>query len=146
LFAVSLSPSPLTVSQQQAVVEMCGQRLLTPVGLRSLEPKNPAYCPKYEGDLFKRDGCYHQGTVWGWLLGPYLEALLRAYDFARPAVEKAGAVIAGVEPHLRQACVGQFSEIFDADPPHKPRGAPAQAWSVAEILRIRALLRSRRRV
>ena len=146
LFAVSLSPSPLTVSQQQAVVEMCEQRLLTPVGLRSLEPKHPAYCPKYEGDLFKRDGCYHQGTVWGWLLGPYLEALLRAWDFARPAVEKANAVIAGVEPHLRQACLGQFSEIFDADPPHKPRGAPAQAWSVAEILRIRALLRSRRRV
>jgi len=106
--------------------------LLTPVGLRSLAPDHKDYKPKYDGDLRVRDGAYHQGTVWAWLIGPFIDAWLKVHpgDF-----EAAGKFLDGFERHLGDACIGSISEIFDAEPPFTPRGCIAQAWSVAEVLR-----------
>jgi predicted glycogen debranching enzyme len=130
LFAVSLPYSPLTTAQQRAVVDACEHHLLTPHGLRSLSPEHPAYRGHYGGSWRKRDAAYHQGTVWGWLIGPFVRAHLRVYrdpDRARSYLE----------PLLRNLGghgVGSISEIFDGDPPFTPRGCIAQAWSVAEVL------------
>jgi glycogen debranching enzyme len=107
-------------------------RLLTPVGLRSLAPRHPDYKPRYYGDLRSRDAAYHQGTVWAWLIGPFVDAWLRTYpddhDGARRMLE-------GFDMHLSEACVRTLSEIFDAEEPFMSRGCVAQAWSVAEVLR-----------
>jgi len=108
-------------------------RLLTPVGLRSLAPGSPDYKAKYYGDLRSRDAAYHQGTVWAWLIGPYVDAWLKLHPEDRAGARR---LLAGFEAHLDQACVGSISEIFDADSPYIPRGCVAQAWSVAEVLRI----------
>jgi glycogen debranching enzyme len=107
-------------------------RLLTPVGLRSLAPRHPDYKPKYYGDLRSRDAAYHQGTVWAWLIGPFVDAWIKMYP-----EDRAGArlLLEGFEKHLSEACVGSISEIFDAEEPYTPRGCVAQAWSVAEVLR-----------
>lgn len=140
LFAVSLGQSPLPVEVQKQVVQVAQDVLLTPVGLRSLAPGEPGYHGRYEGDLCARDGAYHQGTVWGWLIGPFLEAYLRVNKFSKKSRIQAGQWLDGMEAHMQQAGLGQISEIFDADPPHTPRGCPAQAWSVAEVVRIRALI------
>ena len=107
-------------------------RLLTPVGLRSLAPGEKDYKPKYDGDLRSRDAAYHQGTVWGWLIGPFVDAWLKVHP---NEFQTARGFLKGFEPHLREACVGSISEIFDAEPPFTPRGCCAQAWSVAEVLR-----------
>jgi predicted glycogen debranching enzyme len=131
IFAVSLGTDLLTGEQQRAVVETCGRALLTPMGLRSLAPADPAYVPRYQGGPRQRDGSYHQGTVWSWLLGPYALAHQRVYGDADYALE----LLAGIAPHLQDACVGSISEIFDAAAPHAARGCCAQAWSVAEVLR-----------
>jgi predicted glycogen debranching enzyme len=131
IFAVSLGTDLLSGEQQRAVVETCGRALLTPVGLRSLAPTDPAYVPRYEGGPLQRDGSYHQGTVWSWLLGPYALAHQRVYGDADYALE----LLAGIAPHLQDACLGSISEIFDAAAPHAARGCCAQAWSVAEVLR-----------
>jgi glycogen debranching enzyme len=107
-------------------------RLLTPAGLRSLAPGDPDYKSRYFGDLRARDAAYHQGTVWTWLIGPFIDAWLKVY----PDDEKGAR--AAIEPclaHLDEACVGSISEVFDAEPPFIPRGCIAQAWSVAEVLR-----------
>ena len=108
-------------------------RLLTPVGLRSLAPGDGEFKSRYFGDLRARDAAYHQGTVWGWLVGPFVDAWLKVYPEdergARHAVE-------GFVAHLDDACIGSISEVFDADPPFTPRGCVAQAWSVAEVLRV----------
>src|ERR1700733_8524227 len=104
--------------------------LLTPVGLRSLAPGEPDYKPSYDGELRARDAAYHQGSVWGWLIGPYVDALAKVYP-ERCTLD----LLQGFEAHLNQACVGSISEIFDAEEPHTPRGCIAQAWSVAEVLR-----------
>ena len=139
LLAVSLSNSPLSAAHQKAVVDGCARRLLTPHGLRSLAPDDPAYVGRYGGDTRQRDGAYHQGTVWAWLLGPFAEAHLRVYrdleavrSFLRPLLR-----------HIADHGVGSLSEIFDGDPPHTPRGTTAQAWSVAEVLRLWTLTPSR---
>jgi predicted glycogen debranching enzyme len=132
VFAVSL-PYPILVQERwAAVVEVLRAELLTPVGLRTLCPKEPDYKKRYDGDLRSRDAAYHQGTVWAWLLGAYVDALLRV----RPE-DKAGArrLLEPLLDHLREACLGSISEIFDAEPPFTPRGCVAQAWSVAEALR-----------
>ena len=107
------------------------ERLLTPVGLRSLAPGHPDYKPKYDGDLRSRDAAYHQGTVWAWLIGPFIDAWLKVHpnDF-----ERARGFLKGFVAHLSEACVGSLSEIFDAEPPYTPRGCVAQAWTVAEVL------------
>jgi 4-alpha-glucanotransferase len=130
IFAVSLSVTPIDAATQWRVLEQCGDKLLTSYGLRSLAPDRPDYRGHYRGGVAERDGGYHQGPVWGWLLGHWALAHYRVYG-------DAAAAQAWLEPigdHLADAGLGQVSEIFDGDPPHQPRGAPAQAWSVACIL------------
>jgi len=115
----------------RAVVEACARELLVSYGLRSLQPKDPAYRGQYTGDPWQRDAAYHQGTVWSWLLGPFARAHYRVYGDAR----RAQSFLAPIAQHLNEACLGSVSEIFDGDAPHIARGCFAQAWSVAEILR-----------
>lgn len=139
IFAVSLpvtkkgaSPAPLLDDRQQKqVVDIVSQRLLTSHGLRSLAQDHPDYVGIYGGDRFQRDGAYHQGTVWGWLIGHFVQAHLKVYQ--NPQVCK--TFLEPMSEHLAAACVGSLSEIFDGDAPFIPRGAFAQAWSVAEVLR-----------
>jgi predicted glycogen debranching enzyme len=136
LFAVSL-PHPVLERERWApVLEVVRGRLLTPVGLRSLAPGHPDYKARYYGDLRARDAAYHQGTVWGWLIGPFIDAWLRVH-----AEDRAGArrFLEGLIAHLHDAGIGQVSEIFDAEAPYAARGCVAQAWSVAEVLRCWAL-------
>jgi glycogen debranching enzyme len=119
------------------VVDTVETRLLTPVGLRTLPQDDPRYVPRYEGGVRERDGAYHQGTVWPWLLGPFVEAWVRVRGDA-PAVRRE-ARHRFLEPllrHLRDSGLGHLSEIADAEPPHTPRGCPFQAWSVGEALRL----------
>ena len=130
LFAVSLEHPVLDQSRWKAVVDAATEYLLTPVGLRSLAPFEKEYKPRYDGDLRSRDAAYHQGSVWGWLIGPYVDALAKVYP-ERCTFD----LLKGFEAHLNQACVGSISEIFDAVAPHTPRACIAQAWSVAEVLR-----------
>ncbi len=136
IFAVSLPHSPLTPVQQKAVVDVCTRHLLTPHGLRSLSPDHPAYVPHYGGNRQMRDGTYHQGTVWGWLIGPYAVAYSHVYG----AQEAVKFLLEPLLRHLDGGCAGSVSEIFDGDAPYTPRGAFAQAWSVAEVLRAWHLL------
>ncbi|MEH2146515.1 amylo-alpha-1,6-glucosidase [Nostoc sp.] len=131
IFAVSLPESPLTPAQQRSVVEACGRVLLTSHGLRSLAPDHPQYQGKYGGNQYQRDGAYHQGTVWGWLLGPFVLAHLRVYK--NP--EQARQFLEPMANHLTAHGLGSLSEIFDGDAPMTPRGCIAQAWTVAETLR-----------
>ena len=131
IFAVSLPKSPLTGEQQKSVVDACAMRLLTSHGLRSLAPGEPGFQSHYGGTPSERDGAYHQGTVWGWLLGPFALAHFRAYG-------DAAAASAFLEPLGRQITaygVGSLGEIFDGQEPFTPRGCIAQAWTVAEVLR-----------
>ncbi|NJN15087.1 MAG: glycogen debranching protein [Oscillochloris sp.] len=130
IFAVALHHSPLDPIRQKAVVDICMQRLLTGYGLRSLDPEHPDYQPRYSGPIIRRDGAYHQGTVWGWLIGPFVRAHLRVYH--DPATAR--SFLTPLLDHLSDAGLGTVSEIFDAEPPHTPRGCVAQAWSVAELL------------
>jgi predicted glycogen debranching enzyme len=131
LFALSLRHPLLENGRAKAVLDKCMQELWTPVGLRSLAPTDPAYVPRYGGSPYERDAAYHQGTVWSWLLGPLAIAHYRIYNDAAAA----RGLLSGVAAHLRDACVGQVSEIFDAEAPFAPRGCFAQAWGVAETLR-----------
>jgi predicted glycogen debranching enzyme len=131
LFAVSLPHSPLTAGQQRAVVEVCARRLLTSLGLRTLPPDDANYHPRYNGDRVTRDTAYHQGTVWPWLIGPFVSAHCRVYG-------DRAAALGFLDPllrHLSDHGLGSLSEVADADPPHTPHACPAQAWSVAEVLR-----------
>jgi predicted glycogen debranching enzyme len=133
IFALSLPHELLPQRQALSVLKAIEQKLLTPVGLRSLAPGSPNYHPHYEGNVHSRDGAYHQGTVWAWLLGPYITALTRLRgDTGR---EKARAMVEALGQHLGQSGLGTIAEIFDAEPPFTPRGCIAQAWSVGEILR-----------
>lgn len=141
LLAIALPHPVLDPQWWPAVLETVRQRLLTPVGLRSLAPGHPEYKPRYYGDLRSRDAAYHQGTVWGWLIGPYVDAWLRLYPERRP---EARELLGGLVAHLSDACIGSVSEIFDAEAPYHPRGCVAQAWSVAELLRCWALTASER--
>jgi len=139
LMAVSLPHSPLNAEQQKSIVDVCARELLTPFGLRSLARGEPGYAGHYQGDRLQRDGAYHQGTVWPWLIGPFVDAHYRVYrdaDIARSFLEPLAL-------HLNAACVGSISEIFDAEPPFTARGCFAQAWSVAEVLRAWLDLNSR---
>jgi predicted glycogen debranching enzyme len=131
ILAVALGDSPLTAEQQRAVVEVCARELLTSFGLRSLAPGDPQYCGHYGGDQRQRDGAYHQGTVWGWLIGSFIDAFLRVTSDR----EQALSFLAPFENHLKIHGLGTASEIFDGDPPFSPNGCFAQAWTVAEVLR-----------
>jgi predicted glycogen debranching enzyme len=131
ILAVALPCCTLAPEQMRAVVDRCGRELLTSHGLRSLSPQDPGYIGRYTGDPGQRDAAYHMGTVWAWLLGPFVRAHYRVYGDARLAQ----SFLAPLAQHLDSACVGTVSEIFDGDAPHGARGCFAQAWSVAEILR-----------
>ena len=144
IFAVSLPHSPLTLPRQRAIVDVVKRHLLTPRGLRTLTPEDPNYKGRYEGSPASRDKAYHQGTVWAWLIGPFIEAYLKTHAGEPGAVEQAERWLAGFDEHLAEAGMGHVSEIFDGDPPHRPRGCIAQAWSTAELLRARALVRAQR--
>lgn len=130
LLAVSLTHSPLPRAAQEAVLRACSRELLTSYGLRSLAPRHAAFRPHYVGDMRERDSAYHQGPVWGWLLGHYALAEYRVHGDA----EAARAWLEPIRDHLSDAGLGNISEIFDGAPPHHPRGTPAQAWSVAGVL------------
>ncbi len=132
IFAISLRHAVLDEARWPAVIEKVRAELLTPVGLRSLAPSHPDYKSRYFGDLRARDAAYHQGTVWAWLIGPFIDAWLRVHPD-----DRAGARhwLEGLTAHLDHACVGSINEIFDAEEPYTPRGCIAQAWSVAEALR-----------
>ena len=132
LFAISLTHPVLATPRWPAVLGHVQEQLLTPMGLRSLGPAEPEYKPRYDGDLRSRDAAYHQGTVWAWLIGPFIDAYLRVYPEER---DKARQLLLGFCDHLNEACVGSISEVFDAENPFNPRGCIAQAWSVAEVLR-----------
>ena len=110
--------------------------LLTPVGLRSLSSDDPRYVGIYIGSPLERDGGYHQGTVWGWLIGHFVDAYRKVHSKDAKADRRVNQIIAGFADQMTQAMTGQISEIFDGDPPHAARGCAAQAWSVAEVLRI----------
>jgi len=135
ILAVSLPYSPLSQERQRQVVATVQQHLLTPLGLRSLSPLDGRYAGRYEGPPWSRDGAYHQGTVWSWLMGPFLSAYLKAHGRTAEAKATAQGMLAGFEQHLCEAGLGLVSEIFDGDEPHLARGCIAQAWSVAELLR-----------
>ena len=132
LFALSLKYPVLDPRYWQTVVEKVRMHLLTPMGLRSLSPEHPEYKSRYFGDLRSRDAAYHQGTVWAWLIGPFIDAWLKVYPddkaTARGFLEK-------FRPHLDEAGIGTISEVFDGDAPYTSRGCIAQAWSIAEVLR-----------
>ena len=139
IFAISLDFPVLDEARWPRVVEVVREKLLTPFGLRSLSPDNPDYKKTYDGDLRSRDAAYHQGTVWAWLIGPYVDAWLKVHPDDRAG---AAALTSAFDVHMRSACIGTISEIFDAEPPYHPRGCAAQAWSVAEVLRCRHNLRA----
>lgn len=132
VFAISLPNAVLAPERWAQVVGVVQQRLLTPVGLRSLAPGDAEYKSQYFGDLRTRDAAYHQGTVWGWLVGPFIDAWLKVHP---DDIAGARRALDGFAAHLNEACIGSISEVFDAEPPYTPRGCIAQAWSVAEVLR-----------
>jgi glycogen debranching enzyme len=135
ILAVSLTHSMLGAERAHGVLETVARDLLTPVGLRSLAPGDPHYIGRYEGGVHSRDGAYHQGTVWPWLIGPFISAYLRVHGRTDATRARARRFLEGFQSHLAEAGLGQVSEIFDGDAPHHPRGCVAQAWSVAEVLR-----------
>lgn len=139
LFSIALPNAVLDRSCWPSVVDVALQKLLTPVGLRSLAPGHPDYKPRYDGDLRARDAAYHQGTVWGWLAGPFADAWLKVHPEDSHAIQR---LVEGFAEHLGEACIGSISEIFDAEEPFTPRGCVAQAWSVAEVLRILVKVRT----
>ncbi|MDX2016819.1 MAG: amylo-alpha-1,6-glucosidase, partial [Planctomycetota bacterium] len=163
IFAVALPHSALTPEQQKSVVACVRSKLLTPVGLRTLDPADPRYVSRFEGDLFHRDGAYHNGTVWPWLIGPFIEASLRAEGFSEASRAQALRDLSGLIGLVRglpapkegsgpsrtgvPRSVGTIAEVFDgdepaADSPRRADGCMAQAWSVAECLRALSLIRA----
>lgn len=144
VFAVSLPHSPLTTEQQRRVLSVIRDRLLTPLGLRTLAPGSAGYAPRFRGPIAALDAAYHNGTVWPWLLGPFAEGLARADQFSAASISEARSVLAPLVRKLDAECVGSIAEVFDAegtsDGPQRAGGCPAQAWSVAEVRRVTMLL------
>jgi len=138
VFATSLPYIMLDEEQRRAVLHMIEKELLTPKGLRTLSPKDPNYVGAYEGSQEQRDGAYHQGTVWPWLLGHYIEGYLKLHG--KKGIPMAEKVFNSFEDDMVTAGIGSISEIFDGNPPHYPKGSISQAWSVAEVLRINCLI------
>jgi predicted glycogen debranching enzyme len=132
VLAIALAHPVLVKERWPKVLNLVERELLTPVGLRSLSRGHPDYKSKYYGDLRSRDAAYHQGTVWAWLIGPFIDSWLKVHDGDAPGTRK---FIEGFLPHLNDGCIGSISEIFDAEAPYTERGCIAQAWSVAEVLR-----------
>ncbi len=136
IFAVSLYHTMLDADKSRKIVDKVEAELLTPVGLRSLVPSDERYAPIYTGSPLERDASYHQGTVWAWLAGAFIDAWQKTHSNDAKAKERVNEILAGFKAHLNDAMVGQIGEIFDGDSPHTARGCAAQAWSVAELLRI----------
>ena len=138
IFAIGGLPiSLITGERAETILEAVIQRLWTPLGLRSLAPGEPGYASRYEGGVEARDSFYHQGTVWPWLTGPFVEAWVRVHGESDDAKREARArFLMPIMAHLNSAGLGHVSEIADADPPHTPRGCPFQAWSLAELIRL----------
>ncbi|HEY9155361.1 MAG TPA: amylo-alpha-1,6-glucosidase, partial [Opitutaceae bacterium] len=132
VFAIALQNPVLDEDKWVPVMKVVEEKLLTPRGLRSLSRENKDYKPKYFGDLRSRDAAYHQGTVWAWLIGPFIDAWLKVHPQEKAQARK---FVEAFAPHLDEGCIGSISEIFDAEPPFTQRGCIAQAWSVAEVLR-----------
>ena len=135
VLAAGMVWSPLKPSQKAAIVQRALDELLTPRGLRTLSPHDPRYVGRYEGSPEERDAAYHQGTVWPWLLGFLVDAALTVFPPGGARLRRIRKVIEGFAEHLSEHGLGHISEIFDGDPPHRPCGTPAQAWSVTEVLR-----------
>ena len=135
LYVLSLVEGLVPRDRAQQILRLAEAQLLTPVGLRTLSPADSRYRPRYEGGVLERDGAYHQGTVWPFLLGPFVTAWMKTFGRSVAVRTQARGFLAGLEAHLSEGCLGQVSEIFDADAPHQQRGCFAQAWSVAEPLR-----------
>jgi predicted glycogen debranching enzyme len=135
LYAISLVDDLVPRDRAEQILRLAEAQLLTPVGLRTLTPPDSRYRPRYEGGVVERDGAYHQGTVWPFLLGPFVTAWMKTFGQSTAVRNKARSFLTGLEAHLQEACLGQVSEIFDAEAPYHPRGCFAQAWSVAEPLR-----------
>ncbi len=142
VFAISLPHAVLAKERWEPVLRVVRDRLMTPVGLRSLAPGDPDFKPRYFGDLRSRDAAYHQGTVWAWLVGPFIDAWLKVYPDDTTGAEQ---VLKGLLDSLDSMCAGTIAEVFDAEPPFTPRGCVAQAWSVAEALRVLVRLADRQR-
>jgi predicted glycogen debranching enzyme len=141
ILAVSLPFSPLNIQQQALVVGVVQGHLLSPYGLRTLSPVDQRYVPYYEGSPFQRDAAYHQGTVWPWLIGPFVEAYLRVHEFSNDSKSQCAQFLEPLLTNLTEdGCIGSISEIYDAEPPQRPKGCFAQAWSVAEVLRAWTLI------
>ncbi len=148
LFAVSLPHSPLSIEQQRSVLTCVRERLLTPYGVRTLDPADPRFFGRYEGNLFERDRAYHNGTAWPWLLGPYAEALMRVGQFNEQSKKEARAALQPLLAEMQSTptrsgpagCIGQIAEIYDGAAPQRPQGCPAQAWSIAEALRVMLMI------
>jgi predicted glycogen debranching enzyme len=140
LFAISLPFALVEGDKAESILKVVEEHLYTPVGLKSLPEYDKHYVPVYGGDAYHRDSSYHEGTVWSWLLGPYIDAVMKLPNYTGSdglsGINKAKKIIESFKYHLNEGCVGSVSEIFDADAPHHPRGCVAQAWSVAEILRV----------
>ena len=145
ILAVSLPHCPLPAEHQRDVVQTVMEHLLTPRGLRTLSPADARYRGRCGGSWESRDRAYHQGTVWAWLMGPFVEAYLQVEGYRPAALARADEWLAAFDPHLDEVCIGYVSEVFDGDAPHTPRGCFAQAWSVAELLRARQLVRQHAR-
>jgi predicted glycogen debranching enzyme len=144
IFAVSLEHSPLSMEQRRGVLACVRDHLLTPVGLRTLSADDANYQPRFDTDMISRDRAYHNGTVWPWLIGAYAEAVLRVGGFSDAARREAARSIAGLIDSMGSGCLGQICEVYDADEPRRQEGCMAQAWSVAEVLRVAAMIRARR--
>lgn len=140
IFAALARCGVFNPDRRRRIVDLVAHRLLTPAGLRSLAPEEDGYRPHYGGDQVARDGAYHQGTVWAWLIGPFIEAHLDAYQDP----SHTSGLLLPMADQLELGCLGTINEIFEGDPPHAPRGCVAQAWSVAETLRAWSLIESRR--
>jgi predicted glycogen debranching enzyme len=137
IFAVSLPHAPLRMIRYECVLHAVERRLLTPMGLRTLDPQDPRYKGRYEGGPAERDGAYHNGTAWPWLLGPFATAYLKTHGRSPERLARVRTLVQPLARHLgTEGCIGQVSEIADGDEPHTPRGCVAQAWSVAELARV----------
>ena len=136
LYAISLVDDLVPRERAQQILRLVEEQLLTPVGLRTLSPYDPRYRGRYGGGVAERDGAYHQGTVWPFLLGTFVTAWIKVHGKNATVLKQVRAFLDGIGAHLKEACLGQVSEIFDGDAPHQPRGCFAQAWSVAEPLRV----------
>jgi glycogen debranching enzyme len=132
LFAISLDHPVLDEARWKSVIDIAERELVTPVGLRSLSPNHPDYKPIYGGDLRSRDGAYHQGTVWAWLIGPFIDAWLKVHPDEKASARK---FLERFPESMNENGIGTISEVFDAREPHTAGGCIAQAWSVAEVLR-----------